>query len=92
MMILESFPPQYVVHVAIGLLSGCHEFSSFAVKRGGKIVSIQIFNQTPVAESICTPIYGIEEIRIPLEGPFEPGVEFDMLVNGERQGTFVGQG
>ena len=91
-MILKSSPPQYVVQVTIGLPSGCHEFSSFAVKRDGKIVSIQILNQTPVAASICTLIYGIEEIRIPLEGPFEPGVEFDVLVNGERQGTFVGQG
>ena len=90
--ILEKFPPLYVVNVTIGLPSGCHEFNSFAVKRDGKIVSIQILNQTPVAATICTLIYGIEEIRIPLEGPFEPGVEFDVLVNGERQGTFVGQG
>ena len=91
-MILESFPPQYLIHVTIGLPSGCHEFNSFAIKRDGQIVSIQILNQTPVAASICTLIYGIEEIRIPLEGPFEPGVEFDVLVNGEHQGTFVGQG
>ena len=41
---------------------------------------------------ICTAIYGIEDIRVRLEGPFEPGVEFDVLVNGERHGTFVGQG
>ena len=91
-MILESYPPQYVVNVTIGLPSGCHEFNSFATKRDGEIVSIQILNQTPAVASICTLIYGYEDIRIPLEGPFEPGVEFDVLVNGERQGTFVGQG
>ena len=91
-MILESFPPQYVVNVTIGLPSGCHEFNSYAVKRDGEIVSIQILNQTPAEATICTLIYGYEDIRIPLEGPFEPGVEFDVLINGERQGTFVGQG
>lgn len=91
-MILEKFPPLYIVHVTIGLPSGCHEFNSFTVKHDGKIISIQILNQTPVAASICTLIYGVEEIRIPIEGPFEPGVEFDVLVNGERHGTFVGQG
>jgi hypothetical protein len=83
---------KYVVNVTIGLPSGCHEFNSFAVKRDGEIVSIQILNQTPAEATICTLIYGYHELRIPLEGPFEPGVEFDVLVNGERQGRFVGQG
>ncbi|NQW17975.1 MAG: hypothetical protein HQ478_10875 [Chloroflexi bacterium] len=91
-MILESFPPQYVVNVTIGLPSGCHEFNSFQVKRDERIVSIQILNQTPAEPSICTLIYGLHELSVPLEGPFEAGVEFDVLVNGESQGTFVGQG
>ncbi len=90
--ILESFPPQYIARITIGLPSGCVTFGSSAVKRDGRIVSIQMLNKRPADAEICTTIYGIEDIRVPLEGPFEPGVEFDVIVNGERQGTFVGQG
>ena len=90
--ILESFPPQYIVRITVGLPSGCVTFGTSAVKRDGRIVSIQMLNKRPADAEICTAIYGIEEIRVPLEGPFEPGVEFDVIVNGERYGTFVGQG
>ena len=90
--ILERFPPIYVVRVTVGLPSGCVTFGTSTVKRDGRIVSIQMLNKRPADAEICTAIYGIEEIRVPLEGPFEPGVEFDVIVNGERYGTFVGQG
>ena len=90
--ILESFPPQYIARVTIGLPSGCVTFGMSTVKRDGRIVSIQMLNKRPADAEICTTIYGIEDVRVRLEGPFESGVEFDVIVNGERHGTFVGQG
>jgi hypothetical protein len=88
--ILESFPPQYRLHVQAGLPSGCAQQAGYEVNRSGRTIRVQVFNSMPQGAVACTMIYGMYEISMPLGSDFDPGATYTVEVNGERL-TFVAQ-
>ena len=49
-----------------------------------------MLTQVPTALMMCTLAIGYEDQSINIGSDFEAGVEYDVFVNGERQGTLVG--
>ena len=100
--ILDTVPAQYLLDVTIGFESPCYAFNSFSVLRIGNDVAIQVLKETQVAVRIggelrvitrsCVQSSRTQRIGIPLEPPFEAGVEFDIVINGESWGSFFGDG
>jgi hypothetical protein len=87
---LESFPPQYMLHVKAGLPSGCAEpLSHRIVGRQGNVIEVEVLNSLP-ANAICTAIYGMYELNINLGSDFTSGQSYSVRVNGD-QVTFRAQ-
>jgi hypothetical protein len=90
-LILESFPPQYVLHVEAGLPSGCAEkLDHGIVGRSGNVIEVSVRNSMPVGNVVCTMIYGMYELNIPLGSDFVSGQTYIVKVN-DRQITFTAQ-
>jgi len=78
----ESAPPQYAVHVTSGLPSGCHRFDHASVTRTPSRISIEVLNSLPDDPGIaCTAIYGYHEETIELGSDFTPGETYAVRVN-----------
>lgn len=90
-LILESFPEQYVVQVVSGLPSGCATYSHNVVSRDGTTINIEIYNTVPAPDQliVCTAIYGIHDENISLGSDFDRGVEYTVLVNGNPGAYFT---
>jgi hypothetical protein len=90
-LIAESFPPQYSLHIVSGLPSGCAAFERIEVERDGNTFNVAVINTVPEpnANVACTMIYGMVEHSVALEG-IESGVEYTVNVN-DRTTTFRGQ-
>lgn len=86
----RSIPAQHLVGVTIMLASGCEEFSSIDYKVDGREVHIEVLTQVPTEPVPCILMIGYEDQSINIGSDYESGVEYDVIVNGERQGTFVG--
>jgi hypothetical protein len=87
---LESFPPQYMLHVKAGLPSGCAEpLSHRVVGRQGNVVQVEVLNSIP-DNAICTAIYGMYELNINLGSDFTSGVTYTVRVN-DKEVTFSAQ-
>ena len=85
-LVMESFPPQYGVHIVSGLPSGCAEFvSAEVVERTGTTIRTEVLNRMPApnAAIACTMIYGMHESNVMLGSDFESGVTYTVDVNGE---------
>ncbi|MFW6175142.1 MAG: hypothetical protein ACOC5K_05115 [Chloroflexota bacterium] len=81
----ESFPPQYHLRVTVGLPSGCVSPGGFEVVRDGNTVHVTVTNQRPADDDMmCTMIYGLHEWNIPLGSDFEPGEDYEVVINGEH--------
>lgn len=83
-LVLESFPPQYRLHVVSGLPSGCAAFDHWTVDldEESKTFTVELFNSVPAegADVVCTMIYGMIEHSIPLEN-VESGATYTVKVN-----------
>jgi hypothetical protein len=89
-LILESFPPQYVVHIVSGLPSGCAQFNELKTERDGNTITITITNTMPTGDVACTMIYGMKDHNVNLGSDFVSGETYTVIVNGEST-TFVAQ-
>jgi hypothetical protein len=88
---LESFPPQYVLHVQAGLPSGCAERYGSEVERVGDVITVTVLNTIPADGNVaCTAIYGFYDFNLPLGSEFVSGVTYTVQVN-DQETTFTAQ-
>ena len=91
MVVRESAPPQYTVHVKSGLPSGCAEFADARVTRTADEITITVRNTVPLNPQIaCTQIYGTHEATIELGTAFVSGTHYSVRVN-DRTVEFTAQ-
>lgn len=83
-LVLESFPPQYMVHIVSGLPSGCARFEKAEVTgRDGNTVHIRVTNTMPSDPNVaCTAIYGTHETNLNIGSDFMSGETYTVDVNG----------
>jgi hypothetical protein len=87
---LESFPPQYMLHVKAGLPSGCAQpLSNRIVGRQGNVIQVEVLNSLP-DNAICTAIYGMYDLNINLGSDFTSGQTYTVRVN-DKEVTFKAQ-
>lgn len=78
----ESAPPQYAVHITSGLPSGCAEFADATASRTGDEITIAVRNTLPAdARIACTQIYGTHEATVELGSDFVRGTTYRVHVN-----------
>ena len=94
LVIAESYPVQYFLHVLSGLPNACVEFSHYSVAprtNDNDTVTVEIINLEPVGDdTACAEIYGFVETNIPLGSDFFPGRTYTVMVNNFTL-TFVAQ-
>jgi hypothetical protein len=81
---MESFPPQYTLHVLAGLPSGCAQPAGHEVTRSGNTIQVRVYNSIPTGMVVCTMIYGTYELNIPLGSDFVSGQQYVVEVNDQR--------
>jgi hypothetical protein len=82
---LESFPPQYMLHVQAGLSSGCAEQYGSEVERVDDVITVTVLNTIPADEKVvCTMIYGTYEFNMSLGSDFESGETYTVKVNDKE--------
>ncbi len=89
----KSLPPKYFVQVRTAQPMGCDKDAGWEVEVDGMNVNITVLNSQPanLAVVLCPAIYGETEHTVDLGTfPFKPGVTYNLFVNGEAHGTFVG--
>jgi hypothetical protein len=86
----RSIPAQHMIAVTIALGGSCETFNSIDWSVEGREVNIEVLTQVPTALVPCTLAIIYESQSINIGDDFEAGVEYDVIVNGERQGTFFG--
>lgn len=86
----RSIPAQHMVAVKIALSGSCETFNSIDWSVEGREVDIEVLTQVPTALVPCTLAIIYEDQSINIGSDFEAGIEYDVIVNGERQGTFFG--
>ena len=81
--IAESLPPQYSVHVEFGLANGCIQPGGYAVRQIGNRFEIDVFVLMPTAEDVmCTMEYSVATCSVPLGSGLQPGENYTVDVNG----------
>ncbi|MBC8453065.1 MAG: hypothetical protein H8D69_01190 [Chloroflexi bacterium] len=86
----RSIPAQHMIGITIMLSNGCEEFKSIDWSVEGREVHIEVLTQVPVEPVPCTLAIAYEDHSINIGSDFETGVEYDVFVNGDRQGSFFG--
>lgn len=86
----RSIPAQHMIGVTIALGGSCETFKSIDWSVEGREVQIEVLTQVPTAPVPCTLAIIYEDQSINIGSDFEAGVEYDVIVNGERQGSFFG--
>ena len=76
----ESFPPQYGVEITAGLPGGCARQAGYEVARSGTTIRVSIYNAMPSSPMICTAIYGMYRVGVPLDN-ITPGIGYTVIVN-----------
>ena len=90
-LVLESYPPQYILAVTSGLPNGCARFGGYEVTRDGDTILVAVTNLVPADEgTICTDVCGVARHNISLGSDFQSGTTYTILVNGLPK-TFVAQ-
>ena len=82
--VAESFPPQYFVHVVSGLPNGCVEFYGYEETRDGNAITITVANLEPAPTNntlACAAIYLTHETSVALGTDFESGETYTVKVN-----------
>ena len=87
--VAESFPPQYFLNIKAGLPSGCAQKYTNSVSRSGDVITVEVLNSMP-QNTICTAIYGMYELNIPLGSSFDSGKTYTVKVN-DKTTTFTAQ-
>ena len=91
MIVRESAPPQYAVHITSGLPSGCAQFADATATRDADTITITVRNTMPAdAQIACTQIYGQHESTVELGTDFVPGTRYTVRVN-DRTIEFIAQ-
>lgn len=91
--VAESFPPQYFVHIVSGLPNGCVEFYGYEETREGNSISITVTNLEPAPTNntlACAAIYLTQETSVALGKDFESGETYTVMVNDVTE-TFEAQ-
>ncbi len=86
----KSIPARFVVSVVVVLANGCEEFGEADWFLKGNDVFIEISTKAPTAPMICTMAIEYSTQSINIGSAYEAGVEYNVIVNDERMGTFVG--
>lgn len=88
----ESTPPEYSVHITSGLPNGCAQFERIDVLPNGTILELKVWNTLPADEKTsCTMIYGTASNTVSLGRKFEAGRTYDVRINGQSKITFTPQ-
>jgi hypothetical protein len=88
--VLESAPPQYMLHVRAGLPSGCAQKYLHTLSRSGDTFTVTVLNSMPKGNPICTLIYGMYELNINLGSDFTAGRTYTVNVN-DKSVSFTAQ-
>jgi hypothetical protein len=80
-LVMESFPPQYMLNIRAGLPSGCAKQDSHSVSRVGNTITVTVLNSMPNGDPPCTMIYGTYELNINLGSDFLSGSTYTVRVN-----------
>lgn len=92
-LVLESFPAQYMVHIVSGLPNGCADYErTELLARDGDTFRIRVTNTMPEdPETACDLVYRTHESNLNLGSPnFVSGTTYTLDVNGTTE-TFVAQ-
>ena len=91
-LVRESFPPGYTVHITSGLPSGCARFNLAEVlEQNGANIAIRVTNTLPTGpDVVCTALYGYHETNLDLGQDFKSGQAYTVKVNGKEK-TFTAQ-
>jgi hypothetical protein len=83
--VLESFPPQYVLTVVAGLPNGCARADGHEVDRVLDTVRVRIYNTVPVGKVACIQVYRTYQLSIPLGSDLQSGRDYTVDVNGQTR-------
>jgi hypothetical protein len=86
----RSIPAQHHVVVTIVLNSGCETFKEIDWNVKDREVHINVYTQVPSGPVMCTLAIAYHDESVNIGSDFESGFEYDVIVNGERQGSFMG--
>ena len=94
-MVLESDPPQYNLHVVSGHPRGssCSQSNGYEIRRRDSKEIEVVVTHHEVADplSVCTADFPIVETNIPLGSDFESGQEYIVRVNSDTTVAFEAQ-
>lgn len=90
MVVMESFPPQYGLHIQAGLPSGCAKQGGYEATRAGNVITVKVYNSMPDGPVACTMIYGMYNISLNLGSDYTPGETYTVVVN-DQSTTFTAQ-
>ena len=92
-MVLERDPKEYQLRIVSAMQHGssCSQFNGYEIRRSesNSIDVIVTHHHVVAKEVICTTDYPIVETIVPLGADFEAGVEYTVVVNGEKNQSFV---
>jgi hypothetical protein len=82
LVIRESAPPQYAVHITSGLPNGCAQFEDATLTAP---LEIRVRNSVPSDRNVvCTQIYGSHEETVDIGTDFVSGQEYVVRVNDQE--------
>ena len=86
LLVLESFPLQYQLHIKSGLPNGCARYGGYFMMREGTAINIDMVNWGPSDPRVvrCTAVYGTVETTISLGSDFDFDTTYTVDVNGTR--------
>ena len=93
--ILESEPPQYQLHLVSGMPKGsnCSQFNGYEIQRSesNRIDVVITHHQVADPYAIWTADYPMVETLVPLGSDLGPSVEYTVSVNSDTEELFVAQ-
>jgi hypothetical protein len=86
LLVRQSQPPSYAVHILSGLPSGCAQFNAARITgRSDTTITIEVTNTMPTDPKVaCTEIYGTHEATVELGADFAAGKEYTVGVNDKE--------
>jgi hypothetical protein len=94
LIVRQSQPPSYAVHILSGLPSGCAQFNDTRIaSRGDTTITIEVTNTMPTDPKVaCTAIYGTHEEIVELGANFAAGVGQEYIVRvNDKELRFTAQ-
>ena len=78
--------------MTIALGGSCEEFAGLDWRVEGReiIIDVTTITKVPTAPVPCTLAIIYEDQSVNIGDKYETGAEYDVIVNGERHGTFIG--